>query len=103
MDTTYDLFMRIFENGTLGLKRAELIADAYGQVLEIGSGTGVNLTYYDTEKISQITLTDKVVHPILYKRTEKTVLSADLVQMDVEAIPFENEQFDTIETVPNFV
>ncbi len=96
MSTTYDLFMSIFEKGALGIKRAELLASASGRVLEIGSGTGVNLPYYDADRIRHITLTDMKVNPVLFTRIRHTDLQNEIKQMDVESIPFESETFDTI-------
>jgi methyltransferase OMS1, mitochondrial len=38
--------------------RSTLLAQAYGSVLEIGCGTGLNLNKYDFSKISSLTLVD---------------------------------------------
>lgn len=93
---TYDLFMSIFEKGALGSKRAELLPLAYGMVLEIGSGTGVNLSYYDSSKVSQIILTDKSIKPILFERVNHSNLNIEVKEVDVEDIPYESKMFDTI-------
>ena len=42
----YDPFMRSAENACLSQWRAELLARAGGDVLEIGAGTGANLPFY---------------------------------------------------------
>jgi SAM-dependent methyltransferase len=42
----YDPFMRSAEQACLGAWRAELLACAAGEVLEIGAGTGANLPFY---------------------------------------------------------
>src|SRR5881275_3244253 len=42
----YDRFMATVERADLGARRAALLAEARGRVLELGAGTGVNLPYY---------------------------------------------------------
>ncbi len=42
----YDALMRKTEEHCLGSWRKELLENLSGEVLEIGSGTGVNLYYY---------------------------------------------------------
>jgi len=96
MKSTYDTFMNIFEKGTLGLKRAELVPSAYGQVLEIGSGTGVNLKYYNFERVDHIVLSDMTISPVLNKRLLGSNFGYKVQELDVEDIPFEDQHFDTI-------
>lgn len=96
MKSTYDMFMSIFEKSLLGLKRAELISSAYGNVLEIGSGTGVNFKYYNYNQINHIVLTDITINPVLYKKTNSTSINYKLQEMNVEDIPYEDKYFDTI-------
>ena len=45
---TYDRMSAKAEKAGLGALREELLADASGDVLEIGGGTGANLAYYGT-------------------------------------------------------
>lgn len=96
MKSTYDAFMTVFEKGTLGLKRAELMSSAYGHVLEIGSGTGVNLKYYNFERVDHIVLSDMTLSPVLHKRLFGSSFSYKVEEMDVEDIPYEEQSFDTI-------
>ncbi len=96
MKSTYDSFMNFFEKGTLGLKRRELITSAYGNVLEIGSGTGVNLAYYDANKIDHIVLTDETVNSVLMDKLNHVAFNYDVQKMDVEEMSFEDKCFDTI-------
>src|SRR5436853_7386450 len=42
----YDSFVGAMERNFMGDVRRELLADASGRVIEIGSGTGVNLQHY---------------------------------------------------------
>ena len=42
----YDPFMGLVDRAGLGERRRRLIAEATGEVVEVGGGTGRNLTYY---------------------------------------------------------
>lgn len=42
----YDDFMATLEKKVLGKRRAQLLSDIEGDVLEIGAGTGINFQYY---------------------------------------------------------
>lgn len=96
MISTYDSFMRIFERGQLGDMRAHLIKSAYGHVLEIGSGTGVNLAHYDYKQIKDMVLSDKTIDPSLIKRLEPLNVRYQIQAFDVDSIPYEDKRFDTI-------
>ena len=41
----YDRMTGPLEQGVLGARRARLLADLAGQVLDVGAGTGANLPY----------------------------------------------------------
>ncbi len=96
MNSIYDTFMSIFEQGALGQNRVDLIPGAYGKVLEIGSGTGVNLQYYNPERVKHIILSDMIIDPILHKKLENAALSYEIKAIDVESIPYGDKIFDTI-------
>lgn len=57
----YDTTMRGMEKACLADWRADLLKQSEGQVLEIGSGTGVNLAYFP-ETISHLVLTEPDPH-----------------------------------------
>ena len=42
--------------------RAQIVPQASGRVLEIGIGTGLNLSFYDAEKVSTIVGVDPAEH-----------------------------------------
>lgn len=96
MKPIYDRFMNIFETGSLGLKRGELIPLAYGRVLEIGTGTGVNLKYYDLDQVAHIVLSDKEFSPVLHHQAIGSKMNYKIQEMDVTHIPYEDKYFDTI-------
>lgn len=57
-ETLFDAVMYPLEAVSLNRKRRRLIPRAWGDVLEIGAGTGVNLRYYDPTSIRSLLLTD---------------------------------------------
>ncbi|MBI9010717.1 MAG: class I SAM-dependent methyltransferase [Clostridiales bacterium] len=97
MKSTYDVFMSFFEKRELGNQRQALIPSATGRVLEVGSGTGVNLKYYDFSRIDSLTLTDFQLNPVLSNHV-KTINrgSISVEEASVESLPFEDNSFDTV-------
>jgi len=89
----YDVFMSFFEKGDLGSVRKELLYRAYGRVLEIGVGTGVNLPYYKCDNIESIMLTDIKESPVL---TDKLGKKMRFALGDIHSLDFPDESFDTI-------
>ena len=77
--------------------RRELLADAYGDVLEIGFGTGLNLPFYP-EGVRKITTVDPNVgmHSLARKRIKKTKIEVDQRVLSGERLPFDNDTFDCV-------
>jgi ubiquinone/menaquinone biosynthesis C-methylase UbiE len=79
-------------------QRAKVIPWANGDVLEVGIGSGLNLSFYNPNKITHITGIDPSEE--LWK--QKTVNVNDLgfkvnfINAIAEDLPFENELFDTV-------
>lgn len=94
----YDPFMRGAERACLAGWRAELLADAAGEVLEIGAGTGANLAHYPAA-VSRLVLAE----PDASMRARLTDLVArtggrrvEVTGSAAEALPFEAGSFDTV-------
>ena len=66
---------------------------AYGDVLEVGIGTGANLQYYTRANIRSLTGLDRQCSPDLEPRAGKDFA---FYQGTVEALPFAENQFDTV-------
>ena len=125
----YDRALKASEENGLGEMRRSLLADATGRGVEIGSGTGVNLDLYGA-KIEDLTLVEPDPHmgarlrERLAARAEAatraaptssgaasvaspTTVPARLVTAPAEALPFDDDTFDTgvatlvLCTVPN--
>ncbi len=77
--------------------RGRALADAQGDVLEIGFGTGLNLSYYP-DAVKQLTVIDPARH--LQRRVDRRIAAAHMpverAFLDAERLPFEMERFDTV-------
>jgi ubiquinone/menaquinone biosynthesis C-methylase UbiE len=93
MFSLYDLFMKPLENRGIKKARKRLITQAMGSVLEIGSGTGANIKFYNFDLITDLTITDKKLSKRI-KSLEQ--VDAKFIEADVSKLPFADNSFDTI-------
>jgi ubiquinone/menaquinone biosynthesis C-methylase UbiE len=95
--TTYDFALRGAEKAGMAERRRKLVSSARGSVLELGAGTGLNLAYYPAG-LERLVICEPEPHMFkhLRKRAEKLGSSAELVQAQAEALPFEDDSFDTV-------
>ena len=93
----YDHAMAKTEKAGLGARRQALLAEATGDVLEIGAGTGTNLPYYG-EGVRTLTLTEP--EKPMVRRLQKRILErrpdAKLLRAPAEDLPFNDDSFDTV-------
>jgi ubiquinone/menaquinone biosynthesis C-methylase UbiE len=93
----FDAFMAPLEAAGLSRLRSRMVGRASGRVLEIGSGTGANLSFYDWSKVERLTLTDVEPARLLRLRAREACRGGCAVRAaDVHALPFETESFDTV-------
>ena len=76
--------------------RGGLLAAADGRVLEIGGGTGANLRFYDGVGSLVVTEPEPAMLRRLQEKAREQTPGADVVQAPAEALPFEDESFDTV-------
>jgi ubiquinone/menaquinone biosynthesis C-methylase UbiE len=93
----YDWFLSSTEEAGLRDMRRELLADASGRCLEIGAGTGLNLDLWP-EGVDRLVLSEPDPHMAkrLRKRVEESRRSVEVVAAGAEALPFEDDSFDTV-------
>src|ERR1700756_2835963 len=93
----YDHVMARTERAGLGAHRQALLAEATGDVLEIGAGTGTNLRYYG-EGLRTLTLTEpeKPMARRLQKRILERRPDAKLLRPPAEDLPFNDDSFDSV-------
>lgn len=95
--TTYDRVCRRVEDAGLRDLRAELLARARGDVVEVGAGTGTNLEHYGAG-VGSLTLTepDRTMMRHLRRAAEGHALSPTLHRTSAEEIPLADHSVDTV-------
>jgi ubiquinone/menaquinone biosynthesis C-methylase UbiE len=75
--------------------RHRLLATAYGDVLEIGFGTGLNLPHYPVE-VRKITTVDPNagMHRLAQRHIRQSKIEVDQRVLSGERLPFEDNRFD---------
>ena len=95
--TGYDLLNSGVE-GRVVPYRKRTAGNAWGDVLEIGGGTGANLPYYPEH--ANITVVEPDAHMVrkLRRNIVRHKRDADIVQQGGESLPFADASFDTVVT-----
>lgn len=93
----YDTVTKPGEKGLIGRWRAELVASASGQVLEIGAGTGHNLAHYPRD-LDRLVLTEPsgAMRSQLEAKLAVADLDAEVLDAPAYPLPFGDETFDTV-------
>jgi ubiquinone/menaquinone biosynthesis C-methylase UbiE len=91
----YDRFTAGTEKACFATHRRTLIGEARGDVLEIGGGTGANLSYYGLGA-GTLTVTEPSRPMIrrLQRRIDERAPDARLLRAPAEDLPFEDDSFD---------
>jgi ubiquinone/menaquinone biosynthesis C-methylase UbiE len=78
--------------------RRAVLADAVGEVLEIGFGTGLNLAYYPHNLVQKITTVDvnSGMSKLAQKRIANSPTPVDLQVLNGENLPMADGSFDTV-------
>src|SRR5262249_1447567 len=85
------------EAAGLGLERQRLLAQASGETIELGAGTGLNLAHYPNT-ITRLVLTEPDRHMArrLRRRVDSLRPDAEVVGAAAAAVPFPGASFDTV-------
>lgn len=79
--------------------RKNLLSQATGKVLEVGIGTGANMPYYREDLVS-LTGIDfsrgMLTHAIAKNKQGSFSFPIDLIEGDIQELPFPDEMFDSI-------
>src|SRR5438477_12627804 len=93
----YDRMSRGSEQAGLRELRHGLVGEATGRVLEIGAGTGANLSHYNGS-IESLVVTEP--EPPMLRRLRRTAHAhaprAQVLRAPAENLPFEDDSFDTV-------
>lgn len=94
----YDTAMKHTEKLCLSNWRSELLGQIHGDILEIGSGTGVNLKYYP-DTINRLVLSEpnaNMRHYLNQRIEESGINNISIAHNQAESIDFPDESFDYI-------
>jgi ubiquinone/menaquinone biosynthesis C-methylase UbiE len=93
----YEPFLWIGERAGMRRRRQDLLTQARGRTLEIGSGTGLNLVHYPDD-IDDLVLAEP--DPSMRRRLEKAVRrsgrAAQVTDARAEQLPFGDASIDTV-------
>lgn len=79
-------------------QREKVVPLATGRVLEIGIGSGLNIPFYDAQKVTHLCGLDPSAEmwSIAQKNAEEHHLDAEYIQSTAESIPLDNNSADTV-------
>jgi SAM-dependent methyltransferase len=79
-------------------QRSKIVPRASGKVLEFGAGGGINAQFYDPQKVSGVTGIDPSAELITQAQSKLPAAKVpiELVGGVAEALPFDDESFDTV-------
>ncbi|MDN3454300.1 MULTISPECIES: methyltransferase domain-containing protein [unclassified Psychrobacter] len=84
--------------GNVMKARSKIVPQALGKVLEIGIGSGLNLQFYDPDKVSSIIGVDPAaqMQSLARERAAGIGIPVEMVAVDVQGIHADTDRFDTI-------
>jgi ubiquinone/menaquinone biosynthesis C-methylase UbiE len=93
----YDPLLWVAERAGMAQRRAALLSQARGQVLELGAGTGLNLPHYP-DQLDELVLTEPSLPMVarLEQRAKKSRTPPSVMAAEAERLPFEDDRFDTV-------
>ncbi|MCV7357557.1 class I SAM-dependent methyltransferase [Mycolicibacterium fluoranthenivorans] len=97
MSVLYDPFLWAGEIVGMRRRRRTLLAQAYGRVLEIGAGTGLNVAHYP-DALDELVLTEPEpgMRRKLVRRLDRNGRQAVISGASAERLPFAGESVDTV-------
>ncbi len=84
--------------GEIMKSRSKVVPHAEGRVLEIGIGTGLNLSFYDAGKVTSVTGVDPAaeMHHRARRRAAKVTIPVETIALELGEIQAESKSFDSI-------
>ena len=95
---TYDRITAGTEAAGLRDARRELLAEARGETLEVGAGTGLNLDHWP-QAVDRLVLSEpdsRMAAKLREKLAGRTSPAAEIVVAPAESLPFPDNSFDTV-------
>jgi SAM-dependent methyltransferase len=93
----YDPFLWVGERAGVNALRRDLLGQACGRTVELGSGTGLNLPHYPTH-LDELILTEPAasMRARLSRRVHHGPLRAQVLDAPAELLPFADQTVDTV-------
>ena len=84
--------------GDIMKARSQVVPRARGKVLEIGIGTGLNLSFYDASRVQHICGVDPAadMHPLAQRRAKDINIPVETLPLVIEQIGAETASFDSV-------
>jgi ubiquinone/menaquinone biosynthesis C-methylase UbiE len=100
MSLIYDRFMRASERACLEEWRTELLADLSGSILEIGAGTGANVSRYPSS-VKRLVLVDDDPHMLAklearLRESDRPGTEIEIREASAASLPFPDASFDAV-------
>jgi ubiquinone/menaquinone biosynthesis C-methylase UbiE len=93
---TYDLFNQPAERAGLRQQRRDLLAQGTGATIEIGAGTGLNLSHYPPAVTRLVLIEpDPYMSRRLRRRVSRLGRDAEILDATCDQLPFPDASFDT--------
>jgi SAM-dependent methyltransferase len=92
----YDRAMAPVERWGLTRQRRLTLAPAYGRILEVGAGTGLNLAHYPSGATVVACEPDPARRDRLAERAATSPAAVEVVDGGVPGLPYEDGSFDTV-------
>jgi len=96
----YDRMLAVSEVRGLAERRRRLLAEARGNVLEIGAGTGLNLSHYRSDAVASVVALepDSAMRRLLLQRVGAgpSGISYQVHEVGIEEAEFAEGSFDTV-------
>lgn len=91
----YDFFFKSVEEAGLRDMRRELLSEARGRTIDIGSGTGANIELYPRDVDLVMVEPDPHMARHLRQKLAESAREVEFVEAGAESLPFEDASFDT--------
>ncbi len=92
----YDAMNRPLERQLFGQRRARLLADLTGTVLDVGAGTGANLRYFRHANLVVAAEPDPAMRARLARKLSEASVPVEIAAAPAEDLPYPAGSFDTV-------